>query len=189
VSVPAGGSAPFSFKAHGPYFATAPAAGEAAPAGTLLTALRGKLTLNVAGRRVELDFAKAREVRLPQSPSVVMNQVDFARYSSDEAGGTFYVGVKNPNPFAIHLGSLTWAATIHGKPVGEGELGKGEQVAPASTGVFEVQLSVNQETYGTDVDKLIKTQTLPYELKGELVARMFKTPYELKGNIKLNMSK
>jgi hypothetical protein len=190
VAVPAGGSAPFAVDARGPYPTAGADAGDGAPVeGTVLAALRGKLFLNVGGQKVELEFAKAREIRLPQLPNVVVKEVDFARYSSSEAGGTFYLGVKNPNPFPVHISELTYAVTINDRAVGDGELGKGEEVAPASTGVFELQLSVNPETYGQDVEKLIKGQALPYALKGELVARKFKTPYALRGDIKLNVSK
>jgi LEA14-like dessication related protein len=157
--------------------------------GDMLVALRGKLTVLVGATRTEVEFAKAREVRAPQLPTVVMNEVDFGRYSGNEVGGTFYVGVKNPNPFPIHLVSLSYDALVNGKSVADGELGRGEKVEPTSTGVFEVPVQVNQETYGADVDKLIKTKSLPYEVKGELKGALFAQPFDLKGTVKLNESK
>jgi LEA14-like dessication related protein len=190
VAVAAGGTSSFSIADKAQYAESAEALkalGE--KEGDMLVALRGKLTVDVGGTKREMEFAKAKEVRTPRLPSVVMNEVDFGRYSGNEVGGTFYVGVKNPNPFTIHLVSLSYEASVNGKSLADGELGKGEKVEPSSTGVFEVPVQVNQETYGPEVDKLIKTKALPYQVKGELKGALFTLPYDLKGTVKLNESK
>jgi hypothetical protein len=190
TALAAGAPTAFSLQQHSQYVQDAAALKAlGSRGGDLLAAIRGTLLVDANGKRTELLFAKSREIRLPRLPRVVMNEVDFARFAPDEAGGTLYVGVKNPNPFPIRLSGLSYAATINGKAIGDGELGKGEEVAAASTGVFEVQLNVNAETYGAEVDKLIKTLTLPYVLTGELTGKLFQEPYELKGEIKLNVSK
>jgi LEA14-like dessication related protein len=190
IAVAAGGTSSFSVADRAQYadsLETLKALSE--KGGDMLVSLRGKLTVSVGGTRTELEFAKAKELRTPRLPTVVMNEVDFGRYSGNEVGGTFYIGVKNPNPFSIHLVSLSYEAAVNGKSLADGELGKGEKVEPTSTGVFEVPVQVNQETYGAEVDKLIKTRSLPYEVKGELKGKLFAAPYDLKGTVKLNESK
>lgn len=186
IGVLAGSSATFALEEGTPYVGSAEELkAMAAHASDGVVALRGKIHL--AGGTA-LEFGKSRDLRLPRLPNVVMNQVDFARYSADEVSGTFYVGVANPNPFPIRIDGLTYQATIAGKKLGDGELGRGEEVAAAATGVFEVQVAVNQETYGPDVAKVIKTLTLPYELVGQLEGKLIQEPYSLKGDIKLNVT-
>lgn len=178
-----GTPATFTLQDRAPY-------GEAsATSEPVLAALRGTLEFDVGGQASQVEFAKSREIRMPKPPTVVMKEFDFARYSPQEAGGTFYIGVKNPNAFPIRLSNLTYTVLVKGKSVAEGEVGSGEQIAPTSMGVFEVAVSVNGESYGADVDALIKTLTLPFEINGQLVGKLFKQPFGLKGDIKLHVSK
>ena len=83
----------------------------------------------------------------------------------------------------VGLGVFHTGCEVYGKEYAFG----GHQ--HASSGVFESQVAINQETYGPDIAKLIKTLTLPYTLKGELGAELMNEPFELKGEIKLNVSK
>ncbi len=191
VEVPAGGTGAFELEQASNYAANADdLKALVAKGGSLLAALRGKVTVERAGQQASvLDFAKSREVRVPRLPHVKLHELDAARYGAEEANATFYLGVDNPNPFAVKMTALAYEVLINGKHVADGVRGTGEKVGAASTGVFEVQVPVNLETYGPDVGKLIKTLTLPYRVTGSLKGDLLDEPYELKGDIKLNVSK
>ncbi|MFZ5470880.1 MAG: LEA type 2 family protein [Myxococcota bacterium] len=157
--------------------------------GSLLAAVRGKLFVRQGKELHTLDYARSREIRVPRLPTVKLHELDAARYSADEANATFYLGVVNPNPFPVKLDGLSYAIEIGGKKLSEGVRGQGEKVSTAATGVFEVQVAITQETYGPEVNRLIKSLTLPYVVKGQLQGDLFQLPYELRGDIKLNVSK
>ncbi len=190
IAVPAGQPVEFALESASRYVASA----EELQAmdtrgGSLLAAIRGRLTVQQGKITRELEYARSREIRVPRLPHAKVHEIDAARYSPDEANATFYLGVENPNPFPVKLGGLKYAISIAGKQLSEGVLGKGEQVSPSSTGVFETQFAINQETFGKEVGKLIKTLTLPYEVSGELTGELFTQPFTVKGDIKLNVSK
>jgi LEA14-like dessication related protein len=155
----------------------------------LLVAIRGKLTLKGEGRTLEPEFAASKEIRAPRSLSVKLHELDAARYSAEEVNALVQLGIVNPNSFPVRIAGLSYGLAVGGKPISEGVLGKGEKIDAASTGVFDLQVAVNRDTFGPEVTKLIKSQTLPYALTGELSGELFKVPYELKGEIKLNVSK
>ena len=189
--VPAAGAASFKLEKTSKYVGS-PEELKAISArgGSLLVALRGKATVSRAGQPMTvLEFAKSREVRVPRLPHVKMHELDAARYGADEASATFFLGVDNPNPFPVKLLGLDYKVLIGGKQMADGTRGSGEKVAASSTGVFEVQVPVNKETFGPEVAKLIKTLTLPYVVTGAIRGDLLDEPYELKGDIKLNQSK
>lgn len=157
--------------------------------GSIPAALRGTLTVKVGDRRTTVEFAKAREVRVPRLPSVTLHELDAGRFSGEEVNVLFSLGVKNPNPFPLRLAGLSYAVQVAGKEVATSQIGRGEKVDPSSTGVFEVPVLLNQESFGPEVAKLIKSKLLPYRISGELESQMYKDTYELKGDIKLNVSK
>jgi hypothetical protein len=191
LDVPANGTAAFKFEKTSKYVGSSDdLKAMNAKGGSLLVALRGKATVSRAGQAsTVLEFAKSREVRVPRLPHVKMHELDAARYGADEASATFFLGVDNPNPFPVKLLGLDYKVSIGGKQMADGTRGSGEKVAASSTGVFEVQVPVNKETFGPDVAKLIKTLTLPYVVTGSIRGDLLDEPYELKGDIKLNQSK
>jgi hypothetical protein len=190
VEVAAGAESPFEMNATAKYVQSADELKAMdGRGGSLLAALRGKLSVRRGTKVEQLEFAKSREVRVPRLLHVKVQSIDGARYSPDEASILFSVGVVNPNPFPVRINGVDYKLTIAGKQLSEGTLGKGEKVEPSSTGVFEVQVAVNQETHGKDVAKLIKSLVLPYQVVGELKGELFAEAYDLKGEIKLNVSK
>ena len=191
AEVPAGGAGAFKIEQTSKYVASAEdLKAMDARGGSLLVAIRGKAVVFRQGQpQTVLEFAKSREVRVPRLPKVKLHELDAARYDAEEASATFFLGVDNPNPFPVKLTGLDYKIVVAGKPMGEGVRGSGEKVAASSTGVFEVQVHVNKETYGPEVAKLIKTLTLPYLVTGSVKGDLLDEPYELKGDIKLNVSK
>lgn len=167
--------------------------------GSLLLAMRGTLVVQVpvpavgdqpAGTRtVELPFARSREVRTPRLPHLKLVEFEAGRFSEVEVQATFHLGVVNPNPFQISLQGLDYAVTMAGKEVTKGTMGAGERVLPASTGVFDVTATLNEETHGKDAAKIVKSLTVPYVLTGTLRAQLYQEPLESKGDIKLKPAK
>lgn len=158
--------------------------------GSLLTAVRGKLYVTQGTKTHELDFARSREIRVPRLPHVKFQELEAGRFSEDEAGVQFHIGVFNPNPFEIRVAQIKYEVKIAGKKVADGDIGKAERVSPSSTGVFDLETHVDASTHGdADVKKLIKSKTLPYVITGEMTAELFSETFEFKGDVKLNESK
>jgi LEA14-like dessication related protein len=157
--------------------------------GSLLCALRGKLIVKGPGRTDEVPFARSRDVRVPRLPHAKFQEFEAGRYSEDEAGVTFHIGVNNPNPFEVKVTSIKYTVSIADKQVAEGEIGKGDKISPSSTGVFDIEAKITADSHGPDVKKLIKTRTLPYVIKGELAAELFSEAFEFKGNLNLPATK
>ncbi|MBK7860940.1 MAG: LEA type 2 family protein [Archangiaceae bacterium] len=158
--------------------------------GALNSALRGKLFVTQGSRTYEVDFARARDVRVPRLPHVKFQELEAGRFDEGEAGVTFHIGVYNPNPFEIRVTQLKYVVTIAGKPVTDTTAGKAERVSPASTGVFDLETHVDASTHGeAEVKKLIKSKVLPYVITGEMTAELFSETFEFKGDVKLNASK
>lgn len=167
--------------------------------GSLLLAMRGTLFVTVpvaangdqpaSKRTVELPFAKAREVRTPRLPHLKMMDFEAGRFSENEVQAVFHLGVVNPNPFQISITGLDYAAQLSGKEVTKGTVGAGERVSPASTGVFDVTATLNEETHGKDAGKIVKGLIIPYLLKSALHAALYSEDLESRGEIKLKASK
>lgn len=191
LSVPAGGSAVWTLDQTSAYVKDAEELKAMdARGGSLLTALRGKLFVTQGTKTHELDFARSREVRVPRLPHVKFQELEAGRFSEDEAGVTYHIGVVNPNPFEIKVSQIKYEVQVAGKKVSEGVIGKAERVSPSSTGVFDLETHVDASTHGdAEVKKLIKSQTLPYVITGEMTAELFSETFEFKGDVKLNVSK
>ncbi len=167
--------------------------------GSLLLSLRGHLVVTVLRPAegtapaekvtVELPFARAKEVRTPRHPHLKLQDLEAYRSSDTEIQVVFHLGVVNPNNFQLSMSGLAYQVTLGAKMMGEGTLGAGEKVSPASTGVFDVSITLNEESYGPDAKKLIATKLVPYVLTAKLKAPLYEENLESKADIKLNVSK
>ena len=167
--------------------------------GSLLLAMRGTLVITVpqaavgdkpAGKRtIEVPFAKAREVKTPRLPHLKLIDFDAARFSEFEVQAVFHLGVVNPNNFQISIIGLDYVAQLSGKEVAKSTIGAGDRVSPASTGVFDITATLNEETHGKDAAKIVKALIIPYVLKTSLRAQLYSEELESKGDIKLKASK
>jgi len=199
LAVPAGGTASFSLEETLTYVKDeADLRAMDARGGSLLTALRGTLTVTAkvpsaegapTTRTYELEFARSKEVRTPRLPHVKLREFEAGRFAEDEVQAVFHLGVDNPNPFTLSISGIAYAVTVAGKAIKSGTIGAGEKISPASTGVFDVTVTVNEETHGKDVKKLIKGLKLPFSVSGALNTPMYVEPLSAEGEIKLNPPK
>lgn len=167
--------------------------------GSLLLALRGTLVVTVpvaargdqpAGTRtIELPFARSREVKTPRLPHLKLIEFEAGRFSENEVQATFHLGVVNPNNFQIAIAGIDYTASLAGKEVAKHTIGAGERVTQASTGVFDITATLNEETHGKDAAKIVKSLIVPWVLKSSLRAQLYSEELESKGDIKLNASK
>lgn len=164
--------------------------------GSMLLALRGTLVVTAqvpaAGgqpastRTVELLFARSKEVRTPRVPHLTLVEQSAGRFSESEVQSVFQLGVVNPNPFPVSLSGIDYTVTLAGKAVSTGTLGAGEKVTAASTGVFEVTATLNEDTHGKEAAKLVKGLVIPWTLEGTLRAALFREGLSTSGQIKLS---
>lgn len=167
--------------------------------GSLLLAMRGTLFITIpvaasgdkpAGKRtVELPFAKAKEVKTPRLPHLKLVDFEAGRFSENEVQAVFHVGVVNPNNFQISIAGLDYTAQLSGKEVTKGTIGAGDRVSPASTGVFDITATLNEETHAKDAAKIVKGLIVPYLLKSSLRAQLYSEELESKGEFKLKAQK
>ncbi len=153
--------------------------------GSLLLALRGTLFVKVGEQTFELPFARAKEVRTPRLPRLKLIEVQAGRFSEAEVQANFQLGVVNPNPFEINVTGLDYKVQLGGKEVSVGTQGRGDRVSPASTGVFELTSTLNEETHGKEAAKLVKSKTVPWALSATLALPLFSETLEQTGDIKL----
>jgi LEA14-like dessication related protein len=159
--------------------------------GALLLALRGTIFLQVgqSPNRVEVAFAKSREVRTPRLPHLKFIDFDAGRFSESEVQATFHVGVENPNPFQISLTGLEYEVELSGKQVAKATVAAGERISAASTGVFDVTATLNAETHGKAATQIVKGLLVPFVLKATLRAPLYVEEFEKRGDIKLKATK
>ncbi len=157
--------------------------------GTLLLALRGTLVVRSGDHEETIPFAASRAARVPRLPIVVVEELDGARYSSEEVQLNLRLGVRNPNPFPLKLEGLTWTATVAGKTLDSGTLAQADTVDASATGVYPVELTVTPDTWGPEVKALIAKGLLPYGVTGEVTGPLLRVPYSLTGEVKLNVSR
>lgn len=155
----------------------------------VLVALRGTLLVRRGDRQERIAFARSKQLLRPRPPRVELRQLDGARYSDEEVNLVFFLAVVNPNPFPVRLAAFDYAISIGDKQLGEGRLAQGDQLGAGASGVFEIQLALNRETYGPQVARLIRTQTLQYRVAGEVRGDEFRNPCDLRGEVKLHASK
>jgi hypothetical protein len=182
--------ADISFEERAPYVKNAEdLARLSAQGGTLLLALRGTLVVRSGEQEEKLPFAASRAARVPRLPTVVVEELDGARYSPEEVQLNVRLGVRNPNPFPLKLEGLTFQVSVAGKTLESGTVAQADSVAASATGVYPVEVAVTKDTYGPDVKALISKGVLPYTLSGELAGPLLKVPWSLNGSVKLNVSK
>lgn len=191
LAVPAGATVPFTLEQASQYVKSADELKAMdARGGSLLTAVRGELTVVMGGKTVQVPYARSREVRVPRLPHMKFQDLEAGRYSEEEAGATFHFGVQNPNPFQVTVSAITYTLDVAGKRIAEATtIGKGERVSPASTGVFDVEAKVSAQSHGAEIKKLIKARALPYVITGTLTSELFAEPFEFKGTITLPPAK
>ncbi len=200
VSVAAGASADFALEQSFTYVKDAEELKAMdARGGSLLLAIRGELVLAVMSpalaelpaetREEKLAFARSKEVRTPRLPHVKVVDFEAGRFSESEVQAVFHVGVVNPNPFPVVINGLTTQVQLAGKQVVEGKQGAGDKIAASSTGVFDVTATMNEETHGKDVKKVIQGKVVSYAVTGKLDTALYSEALEAKGDIKLNVSK
>ena len=186
TALAAGAATPFAFEVKRPYVQGAEALQALAQKqGPLLLALRGELHVREGGTTQAVPFAASRSVRTPRLPVVRVQRLDAARYGPEEVTLTVGLGVDNPNPFPVRLSSLRWALSVNGKALADGNALQRDTVAPASTGVYDVEASLTKESYGPEVRALTQRGSFPYALEGKLEGEGFSAPYALKGDVKL----
>ena len=189
IEVTPGQPASFTLEANGSYVGSAEELKAMSErGGSLLTALRGDLLVRQGQATHKIPFARSREVRTPRLPTVRMGDLYPARYSDDEANITFYLRVMNPNPFPLRIQDLGYKIVVADKQIADGTRARGDAIDPAAMGEFDIQVSINKETMGPDVRKLIKSATLPYKVEGELKGELFTVPYSLDGVVRLSSS-
>ena len=191
IAVPAGGKADFSLDETLTYVKDEEdLKAMDARGGSLLTALRGTLVVTAATpagpKTYELEFARSKDVRTPRLPHVKLREFEAGRFADDEVQAVFHLGVENPNPFYLSISGIAYVVTVAGKEMKKGTIGAGEKISPSSTGVFDVTVTVNQDSHGKDVVKLIKGLKLPFTVSGALSAPMYVEPLNAEGEIKLN---
>jgi LEA14-like dessication related protein len=202
LSLAPGQASPFGFEESFTYVASADdLKAMDTRGGSLLIALRGNLLgtvqreVMVDGKAtmqavaVELPFARSREVRTPRLPHIKLGEAEAGRFSESEVQAVFHLHVNNPNPFPITISSITYTVTMAGKKVAEGTQGAGIKTTVSATDVFDVTASMNEESHGKDVKKLIKGLVVPYEIVGELKTALYSEPLTAKGEFKLKASK
>jgi LEA14-like dessication related protein len=202
LNVAAGQLAPFSFEQTFTYVKDSEELKAMdARGGSILIALRGNLKATVqrevvaAGKtsiqavNIELPFARSREVRTPRLPHLKLGEFEAGRFSESEVQAVFHLLVVNTNNFPVTLSGLTYEVSLAGKKVAEGTQGVGIKTAIAATDVFDVSATMNEESHGKDVKKLIKGLVVPYEVKGELKTPLYSETLASKGDIKLTVSK
>ncbi|WP_342379114.1 LEA type 2 family protein [Myxococcus stipitatus] len=160
-----------------------------AQGGTVLLALRGVLVVRTGDTEQKLPFAASRGVRVPRLPTIVVEELDGARYSAEEVQLNLRLGIRNPNPFPLKLSGLTWQVAVAGKAMDSGMLAQSDSVDASATGVYPVEVSVTKDSWGPEVRSLISRGILPYGVTGELTGPLMRVPYSLTGEVKLNVSR
>lgn len=186
VELPAGKATPFSFTDGQKWVADAAGLKAMdAKGGSILTAFRGVLRVRTGKTKVEIPFARSRDIRVPRQLKVGIKEIKAARYADNEAQVTAYFAVENPNPFPVAISGLAWTAQLSGKNVGEGTLGPGEKIGPSSTAVFDIQVGVNEASHGKDIKPLIKSGKLAYTLRTTLKAELLEEQKDFSDTLKI----
>jgi len=185
-ALPAGESTPVEFSESARYVNTAEElAAFNAQGGSLKAALRGEFTVRQGELLQKVEFARARDIRVPRLPKVKSKDAEGGKHSDEEVQVVLYFQVENPNPFPLNLNRLTYTATMLGKQMAARTEG-GEKIAASSTDTLEVRFPFDAATWGKDVKAKIKAGTLPWTLNGKLEGDLFEVPFELSGTLKLS---
>ncbi|MBM4381493.1 MAG: LEA type 2 family protein [Deltaproteobacteria bacterium] len=185
-ALPAGEATPVELTESGRYVNTAEElTAFNAQGGSLKAALRGEFTVRHGEVTQKVEFARARDIRVPRLPKVKAKDAEGGKHSDEEVQVVLYFQVENPNPFPLQVSKLSYTATMLGKQMAERSEG-GEKIAASSTDTFEVRFPFDASTWGKDVKAKIKAGTLPWTLNGKLEGELFSVPFELSGTLKLS---
>ncbi|MEK2646890.1 LEA type 2 family protein [Bdellovibrio sp. BCCA] len=121
---------------------------------------------------------------LLKDPEVSVVGLDVSNVTAQDALVHVKLNVKNPNPVPLRVGKITYALTLSGKDVTEGEFKEGVDVPSQGENTVVVPLRFKYNTVGTLVDGLLKgTLSKEYELKGSAQMGLFSIPFNKKGEL------
>lgn len=133
----------------------------------------------------ETPFEKRGSIAPPNMPRFVVYEAQAAVYAEEGVDVTFYLRLINENPFGVVVESAEYAIQIDGKEVAEGTAGIGVRLPAAGVQAYEVNVSIDESTWGDGWEQKMDASSLAYEMNGRLTMPNVQIPVEESGTIEL----
>lgn len=134
----------------------------------------------------ELEATRSVIARSPLLPVVGMTSVQASRNTPGTLSLSYYVSVRNPNPFEVRVSSLNYTATLNGKSVASGDLPLASKLPASAEASYELPAEANGGNFGKEMTALLKSTEAQWGFTGSLRASKIDLPFDLKGKLPLS---
>jgi LEA14-like dessication related protein len=137
----------------------------------------------VLGSRTE-TFAGSRQVAAPVLPRVVMEEAQVASENAGRQGAAFFtLGIDNPNAFEVTVDEFAWGVMIGEVQMTEPNKSVTEIVPSNSVASFEDTIQMTPDTYGPEVQALLRQNRVPYVVTGHTLVKGIRHPFRFVGEM------
>lgn len=133
----------------------------------------------------ETQFEKKGSIAAPNLPRFIVHDAQAAVYEEEGIEVTFYLRLINENPFSVVVESAEYAISLEGKKVSEGTAGIGVRLAAAGVQQYEVNVNVDEETFGAGYKDKMSAESLSYQMEGSLLVQGMTVPVTTSGDLRL----
>lgn len=141
--------------------------------------------VSVATGDTAVTESRSLRVRSPRLPEAKIVHVQSSRPDRAVLEMTFLLSIKNPNPWEIRVGTVTYTVMLADKTLITSDLPLASKVPGSSESTFEVPAAANAQNCGKDIGPMLKKPELPWAFTGGLKVGAVELPIDLKGTVKV----
>lgn len=109
------------------------------------------------------------EIPTPSLPEPKAEEVQIATSNGGQNGDMgMLLRIYNPNVFPYKIRDWRYKIYVAGKMMREGEVGTGERILGNTAVQYDVAIPLNTETYGPGIVDVLRSQSVPYRIVGEM---------------------
>ncbi|MEM1023245.1 MAG: LEA type 2 family protein [Myxococcota bacterium] len=138
------------------------------------------------GDGTSASFIRKGSIAPPNLPRFVVHEAQSSIYEGEGIDVTFYLRLINENPFSVVVENASYEIVMSGKKVAEGTAGIGIRLTQGAVQEYEVNVTVDETSFGKGWKSMLDQESLSYSMTGELVMENFNLPVEQNGSIDLN---
>jgi len=129
---------------------------------------------------------RAFRVRSPLLPRVSILSVHASLEDKKTLAVTYRVEIKNPNPFEVRAGTLTYEALLADKSIAKTDLVIAGKIPGSSNAEYEVPAAATPENCGKDFTSIVNKSSAAWGFRGSLSVQGFSIPVDVSGTLKLS---
>jgi LEA14-like dessication related protein len=145
--------------------------------------LGGTIGLRTPIGILDLPLSHEDRLRLPSMPRFALEGLSIRRMTFDEVALALRLRVRNPNAFALPVGTLDYALAVAGSRVARADAAALAAVPGGGSAVVEIPLSLDVASAGRAAADIARGGDVQVDLTGKAVVGGIPLPLDLRGKL------